>query len=216
MTTRIGYMGIPYSNSEEAALKFAKSKRWNGVVFVPLMSSEGVVRALESGDIDFGVVASSNITAGPVEETETALAGKDDIEKVCTDSVPIHHCVFAKRVDAEIKAISSHIQALQQTRGNLDRLYPGTERVEVEDTAYAAEMLAAGDLPDTTAVVCRRNAGENYDLVMLHENIEDRSDNMTTFTLLRMKSDPCAQHASEYSVSSCPASRISRQTQGNR
>ena len=55
----------------------------------------------------------------------------------------------------------------------------------MEDTAIAAEYLAEGKLPEDTAVVCRRNAGQMFHLRMIHENIEDRSDNMTEFHLLR-------------------------------
>ena len=74
-----------------------------------------------------------------------------------------------------------------QTAGNLERLYPGTDRIEIEDTAIAARYLAEGRLSDDTAVVCRRNAGEMFGLRMVHENIEDRSDNMTEFHLLHKR-----------------------------
>ncbi|MBQ8373231.1 MAG: hypothetical protein IJX35_02835, partial [Candidatus Methanomethylophilaceae archaeon] len=32
--------------------------------------------------------------------------------------------------------------------------------------------------------ICRRNAGEMFGLVMIHENIEDNKENMTQFHLL--------------------------------
>lgn len=184
---RISYMGIPFSNSEEAASRFAASRGWQNAELVAAVTSEGVVRSLRSGESDYGAVASSNITAGTVEETRKALEGADDIETVDTVTIPIHHCVFVKRKDAKIDCAVSHVQALLQTAGNLERLYPGTRRIEVEDTAYAAKMLAEGSLPETAAVICRRNAGEHYGLVLAHENIEDRGDNMTTFLLLRIR-----------------------------
>ena len=53
-----------------------------------------------------------------------------------------------KNTNTEIHTVSSHIQALLQTRDHLSRLYPNTGRLEVEDTAYAAEMLAEGKLAD--------------------------------------------------------------------
>ncbi len=183
---RISYMGIPFSNSEEAANKFASSMGWNDVELVPAMTAEGVVASISSGESDYGVVAYSNITAGKVIETEIALKGRNNIVKISTDTVPIHHCIFTKNKDSKIRKISSHIQALLQTKNSLDRLYPGTERVEVEDTAYAAEMLADGRLQNDTAVVCRKNAGDHYGLFMAHENVEDRKDNMTTFILIKI------------------------------
>lgn len=183
---RIGYMGIPLSNSEEAATLFAERNGWTDCELVPLMDSAGVVEALVAKKIDYGVVASHNITAGPVEETEKALKKHNNIETVQTETVPIHHCVFVKN-NTCITAIASHIQALLQTRENLSRLYPGAEMIEVEDTAYAAKELSENILPDNVAVICRKNAGIAFGLILAHENIEDRKDNMTSFSLLRIK-----------------------------
>ena len=156
MTITVAYMGIPGSNSEQAAVEFAAKMGWDDYELLPRVDSRGVVDAM------------------------------DDIEFVLSFWVPIHHCVFIREgYDGPINHIASHIQALLQTKDNLQRLFPGTDRVEVEDTAVAAEYLAEGKLPEDTAVVCRRNAGQMFHLRMIHENIEDRSDNMTEFHLLR-------------------------------
>ncbi|MDR3075327.1 MAG: chorismate mutase [Candidatus Methanoplasma sp.] len=183
---KIGYMGIPFSNSEEAAALFARRNRWNDVVLVPLMCAASVVKELENGNIDYGVVATCNIVAGPVIETADSLRGKDDIEMHQTIDVPIHHCLFVKEEGCSVETVASHIQALMQTDGNIGKMFPDAKRTEVEDTAYAAEMLADGSLPDNAGVVCRKDAGEHYGLYMLAENIEDDRDNMTSFSLLRL------------------------------
>jgi len=189
MAIKIGYMGIPFSNSEEAAFKFARSNNWTDYELLPLVSSEGVVKSLENGESDFGVVASNNISAGPVIETELALKGKNNIERFQTDVIHIHHCVFVKKKNIEIRTLASHVQALLQTKNTLEELYPNTERLEVDDTALAAKMLSEGLLPESCAVICRKNAGESYNLILAHENIEDRKDNLTTFVLLRKKKE---------------------------
>jgi prephenate dehydratase len=181
---RIGYMGIPFSNSEEAAEMFALRQGWSSFEMVALMSAAGVVDSLLKRRIDYGVVATRNINAGEVVETRDALKGKDSVVSIDAIDLPIHHCLFVKRKDARITVLASHVQALLQTRDNLDRLYPSASKTEVEDTAYAAELLAQEKLPETVAVVCRRNAGEHYGLVLLHEDIEDNKDNMTSFALL--------------------------------
>lgn len=179
-------MGIPFSNSEEAAMLFVRKNRWNGVDLIPLMSSSAVVAALEEGTIDYGVVASRNIVAGPVEETAKALNGKNNIEECQTVDVPIHHCLFVKHEGCVIDSVASHIQAILQSSSNLERIVPSAKRIEVEDTAYAAEMLSDGALPENVGVICRMDAGENYCLHLLEENIEDDPENMTSFTLLRI------------------------------
>lgn len=186
MTVTIAYMGIPGSNSEQAAVEFATKMNWDEYELLPRVDSRGVVDAMDLEGADYGVVAVANINAGPVEETARALEGRDDIEFVLSFWMPIHHCVFVKPgYDRPIRHIASHIQALLQTKDNLERLYPGTDRIEVEDTAVAARYLSEGKLSEDTAVVCRRNAGYMFGLYMVHENIEDRSDNMTEFHLLR-------------------------------
>ncbi|MBQ8179151.1 MAG: chorismate mutase [Candidatus Methanomethylophilaceae archaeon] len=185
--TTIGYMGIPGSNSEDAAGNFASRMGWDDVELVPLVDSKGVIGALDSGGCMFGVVATANINAGPVGETAEALEGRDDIETVDELWLPIHHCVFTVPGCTGIRTVASHVQALLQTKGNLASLFPDAERLEVEDTAIAARYLSEGRLSPDTAVICRRNAGEMFGLELLHENIEDRSDNMTQFHLLRRR-----------------------------
>ena len=168
-------------------MHLAKRNGLEGYEIVPLMSSGNVTNALVEGTIEFGVVAVSNAVAGPVIETEKALEGKDGIEIVDTIGIPIHHCLFVKDMTAEIDSVASHIQALLQSKGNLEALCPKTGRIEVEDTAYAAEMLANGKFPNSTAVICRKDAGMHYKLNLKAENIEDDSNNITTFSLLKMR-----------------------------
>ena len=183
-TVSVGYMGIPGSNSEQAAKEFAEKMHWDSVELLPLVDSRGVIDAMDSGECEYGVVAVANINAGPVEETARALSGRDDIRFIMEDWVPIHHCVFVKDKDVKVKKVASHIQALLQTKGNLKRLFPDAELMEVEDTALAAQYISEGKLPEDTAAICRRNAGEMFGLVMIHENIEDNKENMTQFHLL--------------------------------
>ncbi|MDO5853045.1 MAG: prephenate dehydratase domain-containing protein [Thermoplasmata archaeon] len=187
MVIRVAYMGIPGSNSEQAAVELAGAMGWDVYALIPKEDSRNTVAALDSGEADYGVVASRNVTAGPVEETEISLGGRDDIEILRALWLPIHHCVFVRRPAITVKHVASHIQALLQTREHLDALYPDADRVEVSDTAVAAEMLADGRLSEDTAVVCRRNAGEMFKLLLVHENIEDMEGNMTEFELLRLK-----------------------------
>ena len=182
----IGYMGIPDSNSEQASIDFAEKMGWTDPMLIPLVDSSGVVCALKEGRCEYGVLAVTNITAGPVEETVKSLSGLD-YEVVSDIWVPIHHCVFIKDNDVEVRHVSSHIQALMQTRNHLESLYPDAELIEYEDTALAAEDLAKGKLSDDTAVICRKVAGERLGLILVHENIEDRSDNMTQFHMIRLR-----------------------------
>ncbi len=182
---RIAYMGIPFSNSEEAATVFAARMGWADAEYIPAVTSQGVVDTLDAGGCDYGVMASGNIAAGPVEETVRALAGRGDLRVIDEVGLPIRHCLFVRHDDdGEPEVLVSHIQGLLQTQGNLRRLYPDAEWMEAEDTAYAARALAAGELPAHAAVICRRNAGEAYGLKLVRADIQDRDDNTTVFSLV--------------------------------
>lgn len=182
---RIGYMGIPFSNSDGMSQTLAEQAGLKDAEQVPLMSAKGVMEALEAGAIDYGVLAVSNTLAGEVEETADACKGAK-LRIVAEGDMPIHHCVFARVHDGRITKVCSHVQALRQCTESLKRLYPDAVQIDCADTAYAAEMLAEGKLPEDCAVLCRKAAGEHYGLRLAHENIEDSRDNVTHFVLVRL------------------------------
>jgi len=184
----IGYQGDQYSNSMEAAARMAKKLSLSDVTLLPLISSQGVVNALLGGTIKFGVMAVENTLAGTVIETEKALSGLRH-ETLCTEQIHIHHCLFKlpDTDDGLITVVASHIQALSQCEKNLNLLLPGSRRLELKDTAIGARYLREGKLPASTAVLCRRDAGEAYRLTMMAENVEDSDRNFTTFCLVKLR-----------------------------
>ena len=183
---KIGYQGIEGSNSQAAARNMAERLGWTGVEYVPLVHSRGVVEAMVAGTVDYGVMATLNHIAGVVLETQEALQGVHS-RMLALDCIPIHHCLFVKdRSVTEIRAVASHIQALQQCKGTLARDYPGAAWLEEEDTAIAARHLAEGTLPPGTGVLCRRDAGEAYGLHLVRENLEDDAENATEFELIQL------------------------------
>ncbi len=180
-------MGIPFSNSEEMAAIFSKKFDLKNSELVPLMSAKNVIDALVLGEIDYGVLAVENKYAGKVQETEEAKKGVRNLLELDLMWSPIHHCVFKRRKEDAVTKLVSHIQALHQSQNNLRMLYPGAAMEECEDTAYAAEMLSEGMLEEGSAAVCRKDAGEHYGLYLDRENVEDREDNMTKFSLVRLE-----------------------------
>ena len=184
---RIGYQGIPGSNSEYAAVRFAERLELESYELIPLVTSKGVTDALRNGVVQYGVMASQNIVAGSVEETRLALENLS--YKVLSSMwVSIHHCLFVKDASVtEPAGIASHIQAFLQCNNTLRDLYPGKELREMEDTSIAARYLSEGSLPSDYGVLCRKNAGEMFGLHLLRENLEDDSKNMTQFILIEQK-----------------------------
>ena len=99
-------------------------------------------------------------------------------------SISVNHCLLALPgvKKSEIKRVLSHPQALAQTDGYIRRM-PGVVREAVDDTAGAAQTIAAEGWRDAAAVASRR-AGELYGLDVLDEGIQDMKDNVTRFIVL--------------------------------
>lgn len=184
---KIGYQGIEGSNSEQTSKTFSQ-KLFSGkkVEFVPLVTSQNVVNKLIAKEIDYGVMAFENNIGGIVEETRLALENLNYkiIQKLKLD---IHHCLFVKNKSIDttkVTKIISHEQALKQCSNFIAKNFPTIQTQKAEDTAICAEMLKNGILPDSTAIICRKNAGENRGLRLLAENIENQKS-ITEFYLIQ-------------------------------
>lgn len=185
---KIGYQGINGSYSESAAEKLAELAGMVDAEFVPLVNSANVAYELGEGNIDYGVVAVFNSIGGTVLETEEALCDIDYV-KVTAVIMEIHQCLFKKKRSVrneDINKVYSHIQALQQTRKTLRRLFPYAKLHEVADTALAAKNLATDEYDDYSAVICSANAGRAYNLELMYENVNDDNSNRTMFFLIKM------------------------------
>lgn len=184
---RIGYQGLEGSNSENAAKILSKELKLNNVNLVPLITSANVVKELRLKNIDYGVMAIENTIGGLVEETQNALLDMN-ISVLEEVSVQIHHCIFKKfEINRDsIKNVASHIQALTQCNKNIEKLFPKCNIIETEDTSITAKYLKDGTLSENTAVICSKSAGELFNLELIKENIEDNSNNYTTFGIYKL------------------------------
>ncbi len=186
---KIGYMGIPGSFSEIAAQELTLQAGFTDVSYHPLICAQNILKELECGAIDYGVLAVENSSAGPVKEFVETFDSVD-YEHLKTLVLPIHHCLFKRSADIpdeHLTVAASHPQALAQTRNTRAARFKTLAEQEIEDTAIGAEWLSKGLLPDTTAVICSKGAGQSWNLHLIAENIEDSDTNRTTFWLLRLK-----------------------------
>jgi prephenate dehydratase len=182
-TTTIGVMGAKGSFSEEAgrtyAKKYAKIKKFE---ILYLVTAENVLSNLEKGAIDIGIFPIENSNGGIVLEAVHAMAKHNfHIKKMF--EIDVHHNLLVKngtKADS-VKNIVSHDQAIKQCRMYLKRIWPNVKVGEYLDTAKAAEDLASGKLPKTTAVIASRNAAQTYKLKILDESIQDLKFNYTVF-----------------------------------
>ena len=72
---KIGYQGIEGSNAEQAAKDLVKKLNLADVEYVPLVDSPHVIKAMKTGETDYGVCAVYNSVAGMVLETFFATNG---------------------------------------------------------------------------------------------------------------------------------------------
>ena len=111
---RIGYQGIEGSFSEIAAEKLIEKENFTNFNLIPMASSENVCKALEVGDIEFGVVAIENSIGGEVFETKKAFQRRK-IQHISSVAIPISQCLFKKSnfiKTSDLLFVASHQQAL--------------------------------------------------------------------------------------------------------
>ena len=183
---RVGYQGIEGSNSETAAKKMVMQLSLTDVEFIPLVTSQDVCNYLIRGAIDYGVVAYRNNLGGVVNETKEVFTTVN-YDVVMRSKLRIHHALFVKNstVDiTEIDKIISHEQALKQCEQYIDLRFPNARLIKSPDTAISAQQLKDGLFDDCTAVICKKEAGEQRGLFLLDENIED-SESITEFLFIR-------------------------------
>lgn len=92
---KIGYQGIEGSNAEQAAHDLVEKLKLTDVEYVPLVDSQHVIRAMKTGETDYGVCAVYNSAAGMVLETFFATNGVELLIRGET-TMNIHHCLFKK------------------------------------------------------------------------------------------------------------------------
>ena len=181
--TRVGVMGIRGSFSEEAALEYAKDNRLGDIEIVELLSTEGVLRAVDAGEVQLGIFALENSNGGVVYESIYAMAAHrfkvEDLFEIDVNHTLLGHPDLPGR--DSIDRIASHQQAIRQCRMWLRHHFPTTLVTEEPDTAEAARMLATGALPASTAVIAAERCAELFGLRVLERRIQDLKFNFTTF-----------------------------------
>ncbi|MBR4627521.1 MAG: chorismate mutase [Ruminococcus sp.] len=175
---RIGCQGTSGANSETAARMIFGDR---DLIFY--RTFEDVFKAVQSGDIDYGVLPVHNSTAGSVDSTYDLLA-KYDIFTVSEVCVEINHCLAAKKGTklSEVSCVFSHPQALAQCSDFLT--VNSFRNSEYTNTALAAEMVAASADEDRFAAICSPECANRLGLDIIAENIADCSVNRTLFVCI--------------------------------
>ena len=181
-SVKIGIQGGKGSFSEEAAQIFAVNHGIDNHEILYLISSKAVLKDVESGKVNFGILAMENAQGGVVIESVEAMA-----EYRCRIfemfHIPVSQNLLAKEdiYIGDITEIYSHQQALRQCKDYLAEHFWTRPLIEADDTAEAARRLSQGKLPNTAGVVGSKYCAELYGLNILEEDIHDLKHNLTLF-----------------------------------
>ena len=152
-----------------------------------LLKSNGeVVRLVNKGEIDLGVVAAVNAIEGTVMETLREIVHAKDLTILGETTVKIDHMLLGKAgVDIkQIKRIYSHPQAFGQSSELLNREYPDAELIPTGSTTAAVEQIQAmADATEVAAIANKRSA-VIYGMDILAQSIGDNQYNATRFWLV--------------------------------
>ena len=181
-SVKIGIQGGKGSFSEEAAQIFAVNHGIDNHEILYLISSKAVLKDVESGKVNFGILAMENAQGGVVIESVEAMA-----EYRCRIfemfHIPVSQNLLANEDIniGDITEIYSHQQALRQCKDYLAEHFWTRPLIETDDTAEAARRLSQGKLPNTAGVVGSKYCAELYGLNILEEDIHDLKHNLTLF-----------------------------------
>lgn len=176
---RVAYQGVPGAYSEAAA-----GKAYPECEAIPCDQFEVAFQSVELWIADRAVLPVENSLGGSIHRNYDLLL-RHRLHIVGEVQLPVHHCLVAlPGVRREcLTRVISHPQALAQCELTLNGMGLNVAREAFDDTAGAAEYVAANGLRDTAAIASAR-AAELYGLEVLANGIQDDSSNVTRFVML--------------------------------
>ncbi|MEN9946535.1 MAG: hypothetical protein RLZZ293_921 [Pseudomonadota bacterium] len=180
----IGVSGDKGSFSEEAGLLYAAKAHNTNSEIIYLIDMNGVLAALERGEIDVGIFPFVNYNSGIVWPAFAAM-GKYNFVPIDDLQLNIEQCLLANHgVQLEqINELYSYTPAFEQCKGFINSY--GFKLIDWGDTAKAARDLAEKLLPHNAGVVASAQAASAFGLSVLKYGIQDIQPNITRFIVVR-------------------------------
>ena len=175
----VGYQGVAGSFGNEAMLKYFKNiKEANSYE-----KFEEVFKAVESGEIEYGILPVENSSTGGIGTVEDLLkeynlyiVGEECI-KISQNLVGIKGAT----VD-DIKEVYSHPQGFEQSTKFFDK-HKNYNLIPYSNTAISAKLVA--DLKDKSkAAIASERAAKLYDLKIIKKDVNDLKNNYTRFIVI--------------------------------
>lgn len=175
---------IAYQGSVGAFSQIAASKLFNDEELISYHSFEDVFKAVENGDVAFGVIPFENSYTGEVGETLDLLYKYPNVYIKDMYDLPVNQNLLGLKGSSikHIKEVYSHGQALSQCSLFLKGL--DATLIPYVNTALAAKYIS--EQQDTSkAAIASIETAKAYGLEVLAENICDSANNTTRFMIIQ-------------------------------
>lgn len=156
-----------------------------------LITSEAVLKALNQGEIDYGVFAIENSGSGTVLPSIYSMS-KYPHEIIEVHDMKLTQCLLVRPGQdiTKAKKIITHPQAIKQCRHTLAKHFPYLKSDYLSDdydTATCARDLAEGRYDDGVVVIASRTAAELYGLEIAYAPLNDDKENYTSFVFCKRR-----------------------------
>ncbi len=184
---KIGYLGPMGTFAHEATLGYVRESlsvtQDSDIELKPYPTKLDVLEAVDSKEIDQGVVPIENSIEGSVTETLDGLSRFDDLVVTTELVLPISQNLMAlpSATVEKLSEVWSHPQGIAQCRGWLHERHLAA--VEFSSTAAAAKAVRDSGRSDVAAIA-NRAAASVFGLNILKPDLEDEKENRTRFVVV--------------------------------
>ncbi|MBW7872209.1 MAG: bifunctional 3-deoxy-7-phosphoheptulonate synthase/chorismate mutase [Ignavibacteria bacterium] len=182
---RVAIQGIIGSFSSLAARRFF-SNRGSELIFVSKMSFDEVVKAVEEQEADFAMLPVENTNSGNINDVYDALV-KSSVSIIGEEKLRVkQNLIGISEIDPiSITKIYAHPQAAAQCSKFLETI-PNAVIEHVSDTALSVQKIKEEGNPKYAAIASEQ-AAESFGVVVLKEDISNRTENYTRFLIAARK-----------------------------
>ena len=175
----VGYQGVPGSFGNEAMLKYFKNIK----EAKSYEKFEDVFKAVEDGEIEYGILPVENSSTGGIGTVEDLLKGYN-LYIVGEECIRISQNLVGIKgatVD-DIKEVYSHPQGFEQSTKFFDK-HKDYNLIPYSNTAISAKLVS--DLKDKSkAAIASERAAKLYDLKIIKKDVNDLKNNYTRFIVI--------------------------------
>ncbi len=185
MKTKIAYLGPPGTFTEEALDKYIElGKLADSVEKIPYANMGEVIKSVDRGETEEGIVPIENSLEGSVNVTLDYLTFESEAKIIREITIPIKHSLISteKISPAGIKKIISHPHATAQCKNYINTYLKHAEIIAANSTAEAIKILKKEE--NGIAAIGTRTAAGIYGLKIIQNDIEDNKDNKTRFVFI--------------------------------